>query len=148
MADALVIGYGNDLRSDDGAGRVVAARIGGRGLPGVEVRTLPQLTPELATAIAGRDLVVFVDANVDVTEVTVDKIAPASRRTAGASHYGDPASLLAMTAAVGTVPGCAYLVSVPVHSLCLGFELSLETAAFVDHAIELIDGLLTGVITR
>ena len=45
--DSLVIGYGNDLRSDDGAGRAVADRISEMELPGVAVRSVMQLTPEL-----------------------------------------------------------------------------------------------------
>ena len=71
MTDLLVIGYGNDLRSDDGAGRAVAEMVSDLDLPGVEVRTMSQLTPELSLAITGRAKVVFVDADVDATEVAM-----------------------------------------------------------------------------
>ena len=57
LTDTLVIGYGNDLRTDDGAGRWVAERIESFDLPGVSVRSVPQLTPELTLDIAGTRLV-------------------------------------------------------------------------------------------
>ncbi len=72
---ALVIGYGNDLRCDDGAGRAVADRIEAMALPGVEVRSVQQLAPELALDIACAETVVFVDASIDVAETTCDACA-------------------------------------------------------------------------
>jgi hydrogenase maturation protease len=142
VAEALVIGYGNDLRTDDAAGRVAAARLSERNLPGVEVVSRSQLTPELADAIAGRGVVVFLDADVAVAEVTLREIVPAADDLARNSHYRDPASLLTLAATVGAPPQRAYVVSIPVHSLCLGVELSPETAALVDQAVELAVGLL------
>ena len=56
---ALVIGYGNRLRSDDGAGPRVAERLAS---DGVAVRVCDQLVPELADDLKGRAVVVFVDA--------------------------------------------------------------------------------------
>jgi len=143
VANALVIGYGNDLRTDDAAGRVVAARIEKQGLPGVDVQSLSQLIPELAEAIAERDIVVFIDADIEVNEVTVRVVNAAAGTAPRTSHYADPASLLALTAAIGTPPDHAYLVSIPVHSMCLGFELTPETAALVDQAVAVTQRLLT-----
>ena len=94
MADALVIGYGNDLRSDDGAGRWVAQQIDDRGLDGIEVRSVAQLTPELALEIAGRSVVVFVDASVDVRELTIDEVEASSEASTVMTHHGNPADLL------------------------------------------------------
>jgi hypothetical protein len=51
----LVVGYRNDLRANDGAGRVVADRIEAMQLPGVAVWSVSQLTPGLALEITGRD---------------------------------------------------------------------------------------------
>jgi hydrogenase maturation protease len=58
----VVIGYGNTLRGDDGAGPAVAQAIADRALPGVRSLAVPQLTPELAEIVAEANLVVFVDA--------------------------------------------------------------------------------------
>ena len=58
----LVIGYGNTLRSDDGAGQIVAEKIAQWNLPGVRSLAVHQLTPELAEIIAQADAVIFIDA--------------------------------------------------------------------------------------
>jgi len=60
----LVIGYGNSLRSDDGAGCRVADIVASWDLPYVRSLTVHQLTPELAEPIAQSDLTIFVDACV------------------------------------------------------------------------------------
>jgi Ni,Fe-hydrogenase maturation factor len=41
----LVIGYGNTIRSDDGAGQAVAEALATHALPGVRTQTVHQLTP-------------------------------------------------------------------------------------------------------
>ena len=65
VIDLLVIGYGNDLRSDDGAGRVVAERIEGLGLDGVRVISRSQLTPEMSLELVDAREAVFVDYDHD-----------------------------------------------------------------------------------
>ena len=138
----LLIGYGNDLRSDDGAGRVVADRIEALDLPGVAVRSLAQLTPELSLEIAGRDCVIFVDASVDVARTTMARIAIDSAEQSAWTHYTTPEALLAMTGKVGFVPKCAHAVSIPVADLGLGVELSPVCAVGVEEAVDLIVDLI------
>ena len=138
----LVIGYGNDLRSDDGAGRVVADRIAALDLPGVSTRSLSQLTPELSLEIAGKTRVVFVDASIEVSETTVMPVAAADTEQSGWTHHTTPATLLAMTGTVGSIPETAHAVSIPVADLGLGMELSPISAAGVDKAVDLITNLI------
>lgn len=141
-ADALVIGYGNDLRADDGAGRCVADAMEARALPGVVVRSTSQLTPELALEMAGTTTVVFVDASIDDETVTVRLVESAPGASTTMTHHGDPATLLSMVAAVGTPPKEAYLVSIPASDLGLGFDFSPRTEAAVSEAIELVTELV------
>jgi hydrogenase maturation protease len=142
VTDALVIGYGNDLRTDDGAGRWVAAQIEALELPGVEVRSLSQLTPELALDVAGRDCVVFVDADVDAAELTVQRVdaGPTGRKTM--THHGDPATLLSLVPTVGAPPQRAYVVSIPATNLEMGLELTAASQAAASEAVGRIVGLL------
>ncbi len=140
--NVLVIGYGNDLRSDDGAGRVVADRIAALDLPGVTTRSLSQLTPELSLEIAGKSHVVFVDANVEVTKTTLTPVGAASGEESTWTHYTTPQSLLAMTSTVGPIPSNAHTISIPVADLGLGMELSPITAAGVEEAVKLITDLI------
>ncbi len=141
---SLVIGYGNDLRSDDGAGRVVADRISELQLPGVAVRSVLQLTPELALEIAEVDTVVFVDASVEVSETTATPVLPDAERNSPMSHYSTPESLLAMTATVGTPPSNAVAISIPVTDIGLGMELTPMTAIGVDQAVAMVTDIVAG----
>lgn len=132
-APVLVIGVGSELRCDDAAGRRVAERIGDRGDDDVEVRSVHQLTPELAVDLAGREQVVIVDAAVDVADVTVRRIDPATVAPAF-SHHLDPTGLLALAHQLGTAPRDLVTVSVPAHDLTLGMELSPATRSAVAEA--------------
>ena len=143
MTDALVIGYGNDLRSDDGAGRRVANAIEERGLDGVEVRSVAQLTPELALAVSGRSVVVFVDASVDTTELMVRSVEASGSASDVMTHHGNPANLLSMVPQVGEMPGEAWLVSIPAVELGMGFELSPGTREAAAAAVDAIEALVT-----
>jgi hydrogenase maturation protease len=144
VTDLLVIGYGNDLRRDDGAGRAVAAAIEERSLPGVTVRSVSQLTPELALEIAGRRSVVFVDADLEVTELTTRPVAAGDLNGGVMTHHGDPASLLSLVATVGPLPEEAVVVSIPARDLGLGFEFSAATAAAVARAVDVIAAIAEG----
>jgi hydrogenase maturation protease len=142
VIDLLVIGYGNDLRSDDGAGRVVAAAIEERGLPGVVVRSVSQLTPELALDVVAATRVVFADADVEVGQVTVTPVVAGSGGTGIMTHRGDPAGLLSLAANLGETLPAATLISIPADNVGLGFELSEATAAAVAEAVELVVGMV------
>lgn len=76
----IVIGYGNTLRSDDGAGQKVAEILASWHLPQVRSISVHQLTPELAAPIAEAELAIFVDVyQVEVTSELAnshDHIAP------------------------------------------------------------------------
>ncbi len=77
---ALVIGYGNTLRSDDGAGPFVARALEARVPAGTRILDAHQLTPEMAIDISVATRVVFVDA-IDATRETAPR-ETAPRETA------------------------------------------------------------------
>jgi hydrogenase maturation protease len=112
VADILIIGYGNELRSDDGLGLRVAEEIAAADYPGVRVQSACQLMPELAAELAKARMVVFVDAlavpgrvTVELTPVRAEEIADWS------THTADPRTLLALTRAVyGRTPEAWWLM--------------------------------------
>jgi hydrogenase maturation protease len=108
------------------------------GLPGVEVRTLSQLTPELSLEIAGRPTVIFVDADVDATEVTVRQVTAGPPGDGPMTHHGDPATLLTLTQTVGPLPSEAYVISIPASNLEMGFSFSPATDRAIGEAVDLI----------
>ncbi|OCQ98730.1 hydrogenase maturation protease [Nostoc sp. MBR 210] len=97
-ATVMVIGYGNDLRSDDGIGQRIADEIASWHLSAVKSLAVHQLTPELADALANAELAIFVDAYVpsESFDVQVQSLSPAVDH-AIAGHTADPQSLLALT---------------------------------------------------
>jgi len=70
---ALCLAIGNSLRGDDGVAHRVAGQLGQ--LEDVVVSSVFQLTPELAPEVARAEIVVFVDADVNVVETTLEEAA-------------------------------------------------------------------------
>lgn len=139
----LVIGYGNDLRGDDAAGQRAALGVASRGLPGVEVIAVHQLTPELAEPLAGADRAIFVDAHAasDSPALSVRRILPAIP-TSHIGHTFDPRALLALAeSAFGRAPE-AWWITIPGLEFSLGAELSPTAERGVAEALRAIGPLL------
>ena len=111
-------------------------------LPGVDVRSQSQLTPELALDVTRADVVVFVDADVDCERMSVAPVQPGERGTQSMSHRTDPAALLLLAGDLGRVPPLAYAVSIPASNLELGFELCPRTAAAAAEAVDAIKAIV------
>src|SRR5208282_5443431 len=95
----LVVGYGNELRGDDGAGPAAAEALREQ-LPRqlVEVLAVHQLLPELIERINRARLVVFIDADCDAPAGRVRR-EQLTERHAGSDvigHQQSPESLLTM----------------------------------------------------
>lgn len=137
-APVLVVGVGSPLRSDDGARRRVAeSLVGRRPADELEVRIEHQLTPELADAMTGRELVVVVDASVEVVEVVVAEVM-AVPVTGAMIHHLDVAALVAFAEHLGRPPVRVVTIAVPAFYLGLGTSLSPQTSAAVDEAVEAV----------
>jgi len=131
----LVIGYGNTLRRDDGAGVRVAEAVEQWALPGVQVLLRHQLAPELADALARAARVVFVDAAAgEQTRPAWRPLRPAPR-AAPLAHAADPRALLLLARALfGRAPR-AWLLTLPAPDLGYGEGLSPLAAAGAQAAL-------------
>ena len=121
----LVLGYGNELRSDDAVGPLIARAVAAWGDPDVDARDLHQLTPEFAEPISRAAVVVFVDAvlaSADVPATMVPLSADAELQPDG--HLSSPEGLLAMAGQLYGRRPQAWLLKVPVQSLEFGETLS------------------------
>src|SRR5262249_19948547 len=118
----LVIGYGNELRGDDGVGPAVARAVEGWRLPRVATIVSSGLLPELAERISGAERVVFVDAHVDCHDVTISEMVP--NGGSGLGHASDPRWLLALSESLWGRRPRAWLIAVPAESFALGEGLS------------------------
>jgi hydrogenase maturation protease len=137
----LIIGYGNTLRGDDGAGPRVAETVAAMNLPGVRALACPQLTPELADPISKASAVLFVDAAVDAPhKVLLRKLRPA-RSAQILAHAAAPAALLALARDVfGRAPK-AWRLTIPAAKFDFGGDFSPETQQAIPIALEKIESL-------
>jgi hydrogenase maturation protease len=130
MSRVLILGYGNTLRSDDGAGWRAAEELRGASIAGLDVRALPQLGPELALDVAEAGAVVFVDSSVTAPpgELAVREVSPPPP-DAGFTHNVTPGALLELAAALGGARPPAWEVTIGGASFALGEGLSPEVEA-------------------
>jgi hydrogenase maturation protease len=139
----LVIGYGNDLRGDDGVGQQVARTVEIWGVPNVRSLAVHQLTPELAAELATVDRVIFVDAYLAsaAQDVQVCALEPA-HCVATIGHTSDPQMLLAIAQALYNHHPEAWWVGIPAVNFELSDRLSPRTEQGMADALEEIDRLI------
>jgi hydrogenase maturation protease len=140
---ALVIGYGDSLRSDDGAGPRIAELLA----PAENLAVLArhQLLPDLAADLKGRDVVVFVDAGTELEPglVSARRVTPSdAAEAAGLTHHCSPGALLRLADRLYGARPRAFLVTVGAVSFELGEELSPPVAAALPKAAALVRGLI------
>lgn len=143
MIHMLVIGYGNVLRSDDGAGPLLADSIQALALGGVKTISCALLTPELAEPISQARLAVFVDAAVDPPlEVRLRQIEPAASAQIIA-HAADPRTLLALAREVFGHAPPSWWLTVPAQNLDIGDKLSSLTQRGMLEAVRKLRKILS-----
>ena len=142
---ALVIGYGNPLRTDDGLGWHAAAVLALAGLDDTVVLQRHQLTPELAVDVAGASVVVFVDARpagAGDGDVQVDQVEPDYGPLTW-THHLTPGELLALTALAGHGPPRAWLVTAPALCTEPGDGLSAAERELLPEVLARVSALVT-----
>lgn len=138
ITNLLVIGYGNELRGDDGVGPKVVAAVEELRWPGVRTLICQQLSPEHAEPVAQARTVVFVDAAVDAPRaVRWRKLEPAASSQLMA-HAADPRTMLALARDVfGHCPE-AWWLTIPVENTGFSEELSPPVRRHLKTAVEKI----------
>jgi hydrogenase maturation protease len=143
MARVLVIGIGNPLRSDDGFGWAVAEQLSARADENLQVLKVHQLTPELAEAISGVDLAIFVDAGAHGTPcpLTCEPVS-VSDADLRFSHDVTPAALIQVAQTLYRKAPVAYLVCVAGKSFEHGEALSPQMAAAIPRVMAKVRELM------
>ena len=150
----LVIGYGNALRGDDGAGPCAARLFGERcaAQPGPDdtqsrALALHQLLPELVDDLAHSARVVFLDAypandgnerEVGAAPLRIAPLLPATEAggLGRAAHASSPAQLLALCARLYRRVPRAWLVGIPAYGFAAGAAISPRTAQRIEDAVD------------
>lgn len=151
----LIIGYGNIDRQDDGVAWHVLSRLAARlGCPdpsaifeegftpsgcNLDFLFSLQLVPEMAETISHYDRVCFIDAhNGSLPEDLSLAPVPAEYRRSPLTHHFTPYSCTAIAKELFGKEVEAVLVSIRARAFEFTQELSPETAALVDPAVESI----------
>jgi hydrogenase maturation protease len=132
-ARAVIIGYGNPLREDDGIGWRAAELLEQR-LPvgAAEIIECHQLTPELAASIEGAAVVVFLDAACDCAPGAVSSEPVRAEGAVVWSHHLTPGQLLTLSNQLNGQAPPAFLIRGGIESMELReglTELGETTAA-------------------
>lgn len=131
----LIIGYGNTLRGDDGAGPAVARQVAAWGKDGINARIYQQLMPELAADLATVELAIFVDARATAaTEIAWQLLQPQPTES-GLGHASDPRSLLALAGDLYQHVPTAYWLLIPAVDFSFGEVFSPLTTRGVERAL-------------
>lgn len=152
MMRALVLGFGNLDRQDDGVAHEVINALRHRlrqepldetvsGLEeigaGIDTVFVQQLGPELVDLAAGYDRVIFVDAHVEPNLEAVSRIEVQPEFTSSAfTYHMTPQAFLAWLGVLHRRRPAGFIVSIRGHSFDFGRGLSEATATQVAPAVE------------
>jgi hydrogenase maturation protease len=157
----LLIGIGNPLRGDDGVGPALleqlARELGSWRTACAELKSVHQLTPELALAVAGVRRVLFLDACsapctvepwIERLDELLEGLTESSALVSVASNLGGhhlaPITLLALAQTLYGWQGEGALLRVPAFAFPHGSSFSAPLRRTLPQARELLQGWLQG----
>lgn len=143
----LIIGYGNSLRTDDGAGWHAAAQaLADKRFQNTRVLQAFQLLPEMAYDIAEADLLILLDAreslNAEPGTITTRTIQPMAEESGISSHHVTPEALLALTAELGLEVPRAFAVEIAARHFDDGPELTHAVAQMIPTMLDVAASLI------
>ncbi|MGD1070586.1 MAG: hydrogenase maturation protease [Bryobacteraceae bacterium] len=129
----LLIACGNTLRRDDGVAHQVLQLL--PAASGRVVRSVHQLTPELAQEIACFDLVVFLDADTALLRPAIEPIGALAQRSP-LTHAATPAEIVALARTLFGFTGEALLCRIPARDFAFADALSPDGLKFAEQAAD------------
>jgi hydrogenase maturation protease len=145
----LIVGYGNQLRADDGVGCRLAEGIAQWEAPGVRVLVVPQLYPELASDIREARRVIFLDAREALKDAKVETSRLLGREESlPLGHALSPEGVVGLAKDLYGRDLDAWLVTIPAFEFAWREELSPRTASFLPEACEVVAGLIRSAVLQ
>jgi hydrogenase maturation protease len=144
MTRPIIIGFGNTLRGDDGAGVYAAERVAAE-MAGVDVVIAHELTPDLAASLEGRELTIFVDASPRAPRLLVRELESSGEPLHATDHAVLPADIVSLCALLfPPAPRRSVLMEVPAFNCEFGETMTQATERMVDLCVEVIRDLVAG----
>src|ERR1039458_7437767 len=132
----LVVGYGNPLCGDDGAGPYVVEKITEAAPPDVETRIFHQLPLEWVPDIHRFSMVMFVDAGVQVPDDVIQPVKEVDGEcSVSMSHVLVPGLVMRLSGMLygSTPPG--FVCTILGDDFTLGAQMTEATRERADHAV-------------
>jgi hydrogenase maturation protease len=136
VIETLLIGYGNVLRGDDGAGpaliELLEKLLPERIAETVQLTACTQLTPELAVDIARVRRVLFIDASsmLKPGRITIQRVNPALT-PALMGHHFTPETVMAMAQHAFGACSSAWMIAIGAETMELHGQLTTRVAQSV-----------------
>lgn len=141
----LIIGYGNSLRSDDGAGQKVARLVRNWNRKDVRSHAVHQLTPELANDISRADIAIFIDATPVTSEtssrIQVQLLEPL-KIASSLGHSSTPQYLLSLTKELYHTAPKSYWILIPAVNFEFGEQFSEITEQGIKVTLQKIEEIM------
>jgi hydrogenase maturation protease len=142
----LVLGLGNPLRGDDGAGAWVAERLDDA-LPSdvrarLDVRLRPQLLPEMVEELADHEAVLIVDAAVEGPRVGFRRVPTDTPGGTPSSHHFTPEALAGLAKRLWGRSPEMYLITIRGERFELGNGISPDVIPRARRALTLAAAFL------
>jgi hydrogenase maturation protease len=141
----LVVGYGNPLRSDDGAGLRAAEILDRKALPGAEVRAVQQLQVEMASDLRAFDQIVLIDASdasAGGPEVDLRKVEPVCDGGPASTHHLSPERLSALCVRLYGITPALRVCTIRGENFDMGDQLTPIVQRRVDVAVRKIESFM------
>ena len=149
MPAALIVAYGNPLRSDDGlAWRAADALAPKFSESDVEIFRLHQLTPELADTVRNFGTVIFVDAaSCDASHdkpgmIRLEEVRGGTSEPARFSHVLSPTKVLDLALQLYRASPRAFIITVTGEKFDHGDSLSAPVASALPELVARIEHLI------
>ena len=142
MHPLLLLGIGNTLRSDDGAGTYVCNQLQQLLLNNVTIETIQQLQTEHTEEWLKYDAVVVIDASVAATEVRIEKLEPGGNPVTS-SHHINLSMMQALAQQLYNKQIQLYTCSIPAQNFEMGETLSPFAKTHADKAVQLLQQWIT-----
>jgi hydrogenase maturation protease len=138
-----VIGIGNVIRGDDGAGIAAARRLQAE-VEGIDTIAVNGLTADLAETVSRYDRVVFVDASTEDSTVDIRDAEEDGDPVPRGSHTLSPGKIVALARMLyGRAPRQCLLAAIPGREFGFSEQLSPAAARDVDTCVHRLRQLLS-----
>jgi hydrogenase maturation protease len=133
-----IVGIGNTLRSDDGAGAYAGHLLEEKKIPGVTVIITQQLDIAMAAELATFDQVIFIDAAIHEEGISFQPLTAANNSPQSFAHHINAAMLVSLAKQLYNTATQFYVCAIRAKNFEMGNELSEKTLQHTQKAAAII----------